>query len=578
MLSGIATYWAITHNTTLADKTHTVLPFIYLDLTLLLLLAVVIAKRLVELWIERRRGLTGAKLHVHIVALFSLVAVTPAICVVVFSALFFNVGEKTWFGQPVRDALDEGRVVAEAYLKEHKKTIKIDAHALVGKLRPQMAFFVENPQALSQALNDETDQGELGEILVFNGEGQVIARSYLTFSLELEKILYTDFAKVKDGEIVVKESDDRVRALIRLDPLTDTYLFVGKLIDPDVLQHISRTQGAIQDYVKLVAQHSGIQITFIAFFSLVALLLLLAAIWVGLTFANVLVRPIRCLITAAEAVSQGNLSIKIEEELLGNELDNLIKSFNRMTSRLQQQNQALILSQRKAAWADVARKIAHEIKNPLTPIQLSAERLKRRYLKEITSDPETFQACVDTIVRQVSHIGNLVNEFSSFARMPEPKIESVDIVELCQQALFLQRQPWPSLEFTYHTPGKPIIFDCDPQQLSQVLTNLLQNAINAVTESGKSEAGKVSLQVKVQDNHLFIIVEDNGLGFPQNGRERLIEPYYTTRAKGTGLGLAIVSKIVSDHNGHMQLNDSELGGASVQLDFPLQNRDKQETN
>ncbi len=574
LLSGIATYWAITQSTTLTDKTHTVLPFIYLDLTLLLLLAVIIAKRLVELWLERRRGLMGAKLHVHIVALFSLVAVTPAICVVVFSALFFNVGEKTWFGQPVRDALDEGRVVAEAYLKEHKKTIKIDAHALVGKLRPQMAFFIEKPQALSQALNEETDQGELGEILVFNGNSQVIARSYLTFSLELEKILYTDFEKVRAGEIVVKESDDRVRALIRLDPLTDTYLFVGKLIDPDVLQHISRTQGAIQDYVRLVAQHSGIQITFIAFFSLVALLLLLAAIWVGLTFANVLVRPISRLITAAEAVSQGNLSIKIEEEPLGNELDNLTQSFNRMTYRLQQQNQALILSQRKAAWADVARKIAHEIKNPLTPIQLSAERLKRRYLKEITSDPETFQACVDTIVRQVSHIGNLVNEFSSFARMPEPKIESVDIVELCQQALFLQRQPWPSLEFTYHTPGTPVIFDCDAQQLSQVLTNLLQNAINAVTESGKDETGKVSLKVEVQDDHLLITVEDNGPGFPKNGRDRLLEPYYTTRTKGTGLGLAIVSKIVSDHNGHMQLNDSELGGASIELAFPFQNRDK----
>lgn len=570
-MSGIATYWSLTQATSLMEKNHVVLPFIYLDLTLLLFLAVVIAKRLVELWLERRRGLTGAKLHVHIVALFSLVAITPAICVIVFSALFFNVGEKTWFGQPVRDALDEARVVAEAYLKEHQKAIGIDAHALVNKLKPQMVFYAENPEALSQVLSDEADERGLGELLVFNGRGQVLGRSYLTFSLELEKILHTDFNKVRADQIVIRESADRVRALIKLDDLTDTYLFVGKLIDPDVLQHLSRTQGAIQEYVQLVAQHSGIQITFLAFFFLVALLLLLAAIWVGLTFANVLVRPISRLISAAESVSQGNLSIKIEEEPLGNELDNLAQSFNRMTHRLQQQNQALITSQRKAAWADVARKIAHEIKNPLTPIQLSAERIKRRYLREIKSDPETFEACIDTIIRQVGHIGNLVNEFSAFARMPEPKIEMIDIVELCQQALFLQRQPYPDLEFNYYAPNQAIFFECDPQQLSQVLTNLLQNAINAVVESGKNDACKISLRVEVKNGQLLITVEDNGPGFPKSGRERLLEPYYTTRAKGSGLGLAIVSKIVSDHNGHMHLGDSKLGGASVQLVFALQN-------
>ncbi len=572
LLSGIATYWALTHTTSMIDKTRTVLPFIYLDLTLLLLLAVVIAKRLVSLWLERRRGMTGSKLHGHIVALFSLVAVTPAICVVVFSALFFNVGEKTWFGQPVRDALDEARVVAEAYLKEHQKSISIDAHALVIKLKPQMDYYLENPQVFSHVLDEEADVRGLGEILIFDGQGQVIARSYLTFALELEKILHTDFNKVKADDIVVKEYHDRVRALIKLDPLTDTYLLVGKLIDPSVLQHLSKTQGAIQDYLQLVAQHSGVQITFIAFFSLVALLLLLAAIWVGLTLADVLVKPISRLIAAAEAVSQGNLSIKIEEDPLGNELDSLAHSFNRMTDRLQQQNQALMLSQKKAAWADVARKIAHEIKNPLTPIQLSAERLKRRYLKEITTDKETFQNCIDTIIRQVGSIGNLVNEFSSFARMPEPKIEPIDIVELSGQTLFLQRQAYPSLEFIYHAPEQPIIWNCDPYQISQVLTNLLQNAINAVTESEKSDVARVSLSLETRENQILITVEDSGPGFPKSGRERLLEPYYTTRTKGTGLGLAIVSKIVSDHNGHMNLGDSELGGASVLLAFPLQSQ------
>lgn len=554
----------------MGDKTRLVLPFVYLDLTLLLLLAVVIAKRLVELWLERRRGLTGAKLHVHIVALFSCVAVTPAICVAVFSALFFNVGVEAWFAKPVKDALDEARVVAEAYLKEHQKAIKIDAHSLVNKLRPHMGVYLQDPVLFSQILSDEADERGLGELLVFDGGGQVIARSYLTFALELEKILFVDFDKVRADEIVVRENKDRVRAFIKLDSLTDTYLFVGKLIDPDVLQHLSRTQNAIHDYYELAQQHTGVQLTFIVFFLLVALLLLFSAIWVGLTLANLLVKPISRLIAAAEAVSQGNLSIKIAEDPLNNELDDLTRSFNRMTHRLQQQNQDLIISQRKAAWADVARKIAHEIKNPLTPIQLSAERLKRRYLKEITSDPQTFQSCVDTIIRQVSHIGNLVNEFSSFARMPEPKIETIDLTELAQQALFLQKQAYPELEFIYQKPDYPVWWSCDPQQITQVLTNLLQNSINAIRENRNNsfyQQGRILLTVGEIENQISIKVDDNGPGFPKQGRAHLTEPYYTTRDQGTGLGLAIVSKIVSDHNGHMFLDDSDQGGAQVQLIF-----------
>jgi nitrogen fixation/metabolism regulation signal transduction histidine kinase len=569
LLSGAVTYWALTQSAALSDKTSLVLPFIYLDIILLLLLAIVIAKRLIELWLERRRGSAGSKLHIHIVTLFSVVAVTPAIIVAVFSARFFDLGIEAWFGKPVKDALHEARVVSEAYLIEHQKAIKIDAHSLVNKLRPHVEVYLQDPALFSQVLSDEADERGLGELLVFNGKGQVIARSYLTFALELEKVLLDDFDKVQANEIVIRASKDRVRALIKLDPLTDTYLFVGKLIDPDVSLHLNRTQSAIQDYYALSQQHSGAQLTFVVFFSLIVLLLLLAAIWAGLTLANVLVKPISRLVAAAEAVSHGNLSVKVEEEFINNELDDLTRSFNRMTHRLQQQNQDLIISQRKAAWADVARRIAHEIKNPLTPIQLSAERLKRRYLKEIVNDPQTFKTCVDIIIRQVSHIGNLVNEFTSFARMPEPKFEKVDIIELAQQAIFLQKQAYPQINFIYNRPEKDILWICDPQQISQVLTNLLQNALNALSEIRQeiNSQNTVLLSVQLINSQLIIQVEDNGPGFPQEQRERLIEPYYTTREKGTGLGLAIVSKIVSDHNGRLYLRDSQLGGACVQIVF-----------
>jgi nitrogen fixation/metabolism regulation signal transduction histidine kinase len=563
-LAGIGTYWALTHERNLNDKTNVLLRFIYLDVTLLLVLSALIARRVAELWMQQKKGVAGAKLRMHIVALFSFSAVAPAICVALFAAPF---GIENWFSRPIRNALDEARVVAESYLKEHQRAIIIDAQSLVAALKPQMATFLDNPKECEDFLNREADARGLGEVLIFDSNNNVLARSYLTFALEIEKIAFTDFDRVKADEIVVREYDDRVRALVRIDPLTDTYLFVGKLIDPQVLLHISRTKGAIQDYLQLSQQHSGAQITFIVFFFLVAFLLLLLSVWMALVLYKILVRMIVRFISATEAVSQGDLSIKIEEESWNNELDNLAQSFNQMTNRLQKQQKDLVASQRKAAWADVARKIAHEIKNPLTPIQLSAERLKRKYSDQIIQDPETFFRCIDTIIRQVSHIGNLVNEFSSFARMPDPKIDLVKINELAYQTLFLEKQAYPYIDFIYLGVPDSVAWECDPQQMAQVITNILQNSINVFIESNK-ENGIIRLILTKEKENLFITVEDNGPGFPKIGRDKLLEPYYTTREKGTGLGLAIVSKIVSDHNGTMELGDSsDLGGAMVRMSF-----------
>jgi two-component system, NtrC family, nitrogen regulation sensor histidine kinase NtrY len=565
--AGVGTYWALTKEQNLSDKTNLLLVFIYIDVTLLLALSALIARRVAELWTQQKMGLAGAKLRIHIVGLFAFSAVAPAICVAVFAAPFFNVGIENWFSRPIRNALDEARVVAESYLKEHQKAIIIDAQSLVASLKPQMATFIENPKECQEFLDREADARGLGEVLIFNSRNEVIARSYLTFALEIAKISVTDFERVKADEIVVREYDDRVRALVRIDPLTDTYLFIGKLIDPQVLSHISRTKGAIQDYLQLSQQHSGAQITFIVFFFLVAFLLLLLSVWVALILYKILVRMIVRFISAAEAVSQGDLSIKIEEEPWNNELDNLAQSFNQMTLRLQQQQKDLVSSQRKAAWSDVARKIAHEIKNPLTPIQLSAERLKRKYSSQITQDPETFHRCIDTIIRQVSHIGSLVNEFSSFARMPDPRITWVKINELAYQTFLLEKQAAPSVQFEYDGVPETLLWECDPLQMAQVITNILQNSINILIESNEQN-GIIRLNLKEDDDNLVLTIEDNGPGFPKVGRDKLLEPYYTTREKGTGLGLAIVSKIVSDHNGTMELLDSpELGGALIKMVF-----------
>ncbi len=571
IMSGIATYWSLSRTMKLGEENYS-LTLIYVDLTILLLLAVVIARRLVELWTKRRLGQKGSKLHVHIVALFAFVSVTPAIFVALFSAHFLNSGVNAWFGKPVEDALKQARVISDSYLNEHKKTIKFDAQSLVNKYSSMMPYLAEHPEELSERLNEEADFRNLSEILIFNGDKQprILGRSYLTFSPMLED-LRVHQKEAETGEFVNVDAKNRVRVIVKLDPITNTYLFIGKMIDPAVLNHIDLTRSSIKDYSVLKSKHSELQLTFVLFFLIVALLMLMAAIWMGLAIADLMVRPITKLIAAAQSVAEGDLTIKLESQALNNEIDDLCSSFNRMTHQLLQQKQDLILSEKKSAWADMARKIAHEIKNPLTPIQLSAERLKRRYLKEITTDPETFKACIDTIIRQVGSIESLVTEFSNFARMPEPKLEEIDWVNLCQQSLFLQSQAHPDIDFELSSAFKNYKAFIDPLQMSQVLMNLLQNAINAIKESGNTlQQSKIKLRLYEKNLLLYVAIDDNGPGFPEQGMAKLMEPYYTTRERGTGLGLAIVSKIVSDHNGRIELMRSlDLGGASVVLSFPI---------
>ena len=233
----------------------------------------------------------------------------------------------------------------------------------------------------------------------------------------------------------------------------------------------------------------------------------------------------------------------------------------------------LLAAQRKAAWADVARRIAHEIKNPLTPIQLSAERLKRRYLSQIDSDSETFEACTDTIVRQVAEIGRMVDEFSSFARMPEPSLDDHDLVEIIRQTVFLQKNATPQIDFVCHLPEGAVVQSCDSRQIARAVLNLLQNAADSIdgrdaAANGDVPPGKIRISLTESSSGRRIEVEDNGRGLPKAQRDRLTEPYVTTRAGGTGLGLAIVRKIMEDHDGKITLEDAPRGGARVTLHFP----------
>lgn len=696
--SGIATYAALTQTPFFGNDPTTVTILLFLDLVFLLLLGTLVMQRIVSIWIKRMRNQAGSRLHVRMVGVFTLLAVAPALLVATFAAVFFYFGVEAWFSKHVRTSLDESLEVAQAYLEEHKQVLRADALAMANDLNRQSTILSSDPIRFAQIVSAQAYLRNLTEVIVFDGSGRILARSGLSFALTFEPITPDMIQRANQGDVVliVSDNDDRVRALLRLDNFVDTYLFVGRPVEPKVLAHMATTQQAVSEYKQLEGKRFGLQLTISLIFVVVALLLLLAAVWFGLNFANRLVGPISQLINAADRVRGGDLSARVSEsgKEKDDELDQLGRAFNRMADQLETQRTDLIeanrqldfrrrfteavlsgvsagiigldpqfrinlmnasaaaffnvsssdgmegqpltilapeiqafietmprgsrlsdgqaeirrpnqpartllvrvsseqqggeikgyvvtfddvsellSAQRKAAWADVARRIAHEIKNPLTPIQLSAERLRRKYAKEIQSDPEVFQNCTDTIVRHVDDIGRMVDEFSAFARMPAPVMREHELKELCRQTLFLQGTSRGDIKFVQDLPLEPCIAECDSRQIAQALTNLLKNAAEAIDArpaplDGQLPPGEIRLHLKATPERISLSVEDNGKGLPVEERHTLTEPYVTTRTKGTGLGLAIVKKIMEDHHGELILSDRPGGGALVSLLWP----------
>lgn len=689
---GIATYFTFSNAGLLGVSSRSIVLLLNMDLAILLLLVMIIARRLVKLWGHRRQKRAGAKLHTRLALIFGALTVAPTIFISITSGYLFNAGIGSWFNERISTAFQESTAVAEAYLEEHKKVISANCEGMTHALAENFQSLLSDQAHFNQALDIELQVRSLDEAIVFSASSEVLARSRLSFSLEFEPISELDLERAEKSVVInTSQSGDRVRALMKL-PSYNAYLLVGRLVDPLVLKRIAHAKDAVSEYNQLHDIQKQLEIRFVLAFIFISLILLAIAIWVGLNFANHLAHPIIELIAAAEKVASGELNVTVKDGRQEDELSTLSRTFNHMTHQLQVQQQelieaneqidqrrqfiedvlagvsagvielsskgivrllnrsalellrlkgqeilgqklekkvpemieiltqakeskinfyqtnlnltregftrallvrvvyekgqnsqqgiivtfdditALVFAQRKAAWSDVARRIAHEIKNPLTPIQLSAERLRRKYLPVLQNDSQAFETCIETIVRQVEHIGRMVAEFSDFARMPAPQITLTNLVELCQQAIFLQQSAHPEIEFEFSTPYHYIGVYVDLSQIGQVLTNLIQNAIDSIISwqaqsNHKSTSGWVGLRIVLDDKKLTLLIEDNGGGFPEN-RSSLTEPYVTYREKGTGLGLAIVKKIIEDHGGEINLEDRDIRGALVRITLP----------
>ena len=692
VLLGLVTYVLLTDNIQVSNRIRSFYWLLGIDLVLLLALGYAVGWRAWDVWKKRKQQLAGAQMHIQLMAIFSALVTVPAFIVAVFAIAFIHFGVQSWFGENIKTAVNESQEVAQAYLQEHQQSIRADMLAMAGDLNREAPRLLTNEEALKEFFKTQAYLRNLSEAVLLDSSGHVMERAGISFSLEFLPPNFSEMIeRANTGEVVlfIGDNEDRVRALVKLDNFVDMYLFVGRFVDENVLTRISATTKAVSVYKALQARQASLKVNMTLIFLLVTLMLLLVAIWAGLTLAEKIVLPVSRLVLAAERVRSGDLNARVDVDQSQNEISTLARAFNRMTDQLSSQRRdlvnantqlderrrftetvlggvnagiigmdskgviqiinssgqkllrcnindvigkklaeicpemekvrrllrskpgrsvetpmdiaipqqdtpshwiirmtaegtdedvrgyvatfddlsPLIDAQRAAAWADVARRVAHEIKNPLTPIQLSAERLKRRYSKQITEDLETFQMCTDTIVHHVENIRNMVDEFSAFARMPATTKRPENLVTICQQVMVLFQQGHSGVTFGFSRPDHPVQMVLDRQQITQALTNLVKNAYEAIQEHGIAD-GKVVLALEEDGDQIILTVSDNGVGWPADLLPRLTESYVTTKAQGTGLGLAIVSKIVEDHQGTIEFLNNTPNGATVRVSFP----------
>ncbi len=668
-----------------ASTLNLVLIVLAANFVLIAALAVVVGLRVRRLLRERRAD-AGARLHLRFVTLFSLVSVAPAVVIALMFGALVNRGVDQWFSTNVSSAVDNGALIGRAYVADVSTQMELDLATISNELGGDVRQVFDNRVQFSSALSQIAQYFGYPALYVLSGDGEVLAKGESSNAppyLAPPRDAFERAAVGQEIPVEVTENPDVVRALTPLPDYGDAYLYVVRPLQPGLIARMRNSVDSIAAYKDAEASRGRIQAAFALGYIETALLVLVGAVWLGMTAANAISAPVGRLVQAAGRVSAGDLSARVETETDIGEIAMLSDAFNKMTGDLQAQQEALraasddaqarsqfietvlsgvsagvigldkkgrvsaindramellsisddvigkplikaapemrevvertenrteeeidvergdetirlrvraerglggesvltfdditrlVTAQRNAAWRDVARRIAHEIKNPLTPIQLSAERLRRKYRSQVAEDVEVFDRCTETIIRQVEDIGRMVDEFSSFARMPTPRFAPEDPAELLRQAVFAQRVAVQDVPIELVDPLPKMKLSCDGRMVGQALTNLLKNAGEAVLAQRATGTGGergILARLDVDDQHVTFVVEDDGIGLPTRDRDRLTEPYVTTREKGTGLGLAIVKRICEDHGGELQLADArDLGGARVSLVFP----------
>ena len=506
---------------------------------------------------------------------FSLFTLIPSLLITIFSLFLFSFALEKYFDKKITTAVNNSYEIAKKYVDEKRNKIESDIILIAFDLNKIANIFHDNPKRFKNIIDTQKLIRDIDQIHLIDSKGNLILSSSNSEYVAIEKraleMVLNDDRPLK----IINAYENRSAAIIKLSGYTDTYLYVVKFLDKDISRYLTTSEEAINFYYTVENQNLGIKISFALIYIVIVALLLFLAITIAIKFSSRFFISINNLITASEQIGKGNLEAKVPELKADKEMEILNRNFNAMIDRLKSQQEKLLISERHEAWESVARKLAHEIKNPLTPIQLSIDNLRSKYLSYIKSpDKEKYEINLKTILNQIKQIENLVNEFSDFARMPKPLFRENDLINLFKTNINLLQKIDTNIKINLKLNGiKNMKLVCDNEQISRVIFNLVKNSIESIQE--KSLKTKVfekiiNIEIKTISDYIIIEIIDNGLGFSSEETKKLIKPYYTTKQKGTGLGLSIVNKIISDHNGSINFNSQE-NGAKVQIILPLNN-------
>ena len=541
------------------------------DLILLILFFTLIIYKIYKILSERRKGKLGSETSLRYILFFSTTTLLPSIIIAIFSLILFNVGLQKYFDSKIKTVVSNSAEVAKNYVDQIRSSIEADISLMVLDVNNQSALYYENPKQFLNILSSQRLLRRLDEVHLLDSSGNIIMSNIVDISMNFVPPPEEAFIMSLDGRPVriVDPRTNRTSALVKLNNFIDTYLYIVKFMDPKVINYLKQTGEAVSFYYSVQERKTGIKITFAVIYLLIVSLLLFLSIILSINFASRLTTPIINLITASEKISSGDLNAKVAQIETDKDFKKLNLNFNSMIEKLRKQQDKLLLSERHAAWESVARKLAHEIKNPLTPIQLSIDRIKEKYLNKIDGDKD-FSNYLNTITKQIKDIEYLLNEFSDFARMPKPILKKVDLNKIISRSVNLHEMSNTDKTFRLSKGKLSSDVSGDEEQLNRVFINLIKNSIESIDEKKSKKddfKGEISIDIKADSDYIYVTIIDNGVGFEQVDKTKMLTPYYTTKKKGTGLGLAIVTKVISDHNGTILFN-SIKNGAKIDIVLP----------
>ena len=515
------------------------------------------------------RGSVANRKYIISFGLFTLI---PSLLIAIFSLFIFSFALEKYFDKKITTAVNNSYEIAKNYVDEKRNKIQSEIVLIAFDLNKYYNIYKSDPDRFKAFLNTQNLIRDIDQLYLINSAGELIisANDYKYIKIEDQAI---QMVKSDDRPLkIINAPENRSAAVIRLQNFEDTFLYVVKSLDKNISNYLIESEEAVNFYYTVENQSLGIRISFaIIYISLVTLLLFLS-ITIAIRFSSRFFISINNLITASEKIGKGNLDAKVPELKADREMELLNKNFNSMIEKLKNQQDKLLSNERHEAWETVARKMAHEIKNPLTPIQLTIDNLNSKYLPDISGEKKIkYQNNLKTILKQIKQIENLVNEFSDFARMPKPHFKNNDLIKVLDENIDLLKKIDNSINFKINNKtGKKVIINFDNEQFNRLFFNLIKNSIESIKEKVKktnNSLKNIDIEINQRRDYITVNLTDTGEGFKDKKTKDIIKPYYTTKEKGTGLGLSIVDKIINDHNGSIKFLNTN-NGAKVQIIIP----------